>query len=206
MDALSLLIELLAKTAFLAMPTGVAWLAFRRLSLSQTTNAWIYAAMGLFAAFSATGLAPWALGFGSASWAFYVIALLCVPLWVAIVVILGIERPGDYEHFADDDSFEPEDRVVPFRQRPDYSEPLLLQKPYWPDTPNPLFRHRSRVQNAPANSNALVPVKMGTRPILQIARDMRGNTSTDERRLPVLLPPPEKMSALPDLPFLRRSS
>ena len=39
MDAAALLLILVAKTFFLGLPLGVAWLAFRRLVLSETLNA-----------------------------------------------------------------------------------------------------------------------------------------------------------------------
>ena len=82
MSAAAVLIQIIAKTFFFALPACVGWLAFRRLVMSETSNAWIYASVGMFAAFSAAGLAPWVFGFQSLNWLFLVAAFLCPPIWL----------------------------------------------------------------------------------------------------------------------------
>jgi len=67
MELLGLLYQIVIRSFFLMLPLGVAFLAFRRLSLSQTSNAWLYAVAGLFAAFTAAGLLPWAMAISGAS-------------------------------------------------------------------------------------------------------------------------------------------
>ena len=204
MDAAQLLLALVAKTIFLAMPAGTAWLAFRRLALSETSNAWIYAATGLFAAFAAAGLAPWALGLQAVSWPFFLFAGLCPPLWVAVVVICGIGRSQSYDIPAADET-DPEPAAAPFP----LAEPLptlVLRDPAFPEAPQPVFRHRPL--SAPPLEPTAAPVAPPVRPapparsVIAVARDMRGHASAERRRTRRLLPPPERMSDLPNLPFL----
>ncbi|MGI9389230.1 MAG: hypothetical protein ACR2O1_04155 [Boseongicola sp.] len=207
MDALTLIVQLVARTFFLAIPFGVAWLAFRRLALSETSNAWIYALTGLFAAFTAAGLAPWALGLGAVGWLYFVFAALCPVVWVSVVTICSIGRPPSYESSLDD---EPEDRVAPLRATAPKSRPLILEGPQWPDAPKPTFRHRDDAVS-PANEN--LPMDdaepdrgiSSDRCVLDVARNMRGNTTSAARRFKPLLPAPDAMSELKKLPFLKRT-
>ena len=60
MDVVSPLIYLALKSLITLFPMTVVWLAFRRLALSKTDNAWIYAAMCIFAAVTSAGVLPWA--------------------------------------------------------------------------------------------------------------------------------------------------
>ncbi len=206
MGALTLLVQLIAKTLFLAVPFGVAWLAFRRLALSETSNAWFYAGAGLFAAFTAAGLAPWALGFGAVSWMYFVFAAFCPLIWVGVVVVCGIGRAPAYDLPEDDMA---EDRIAPLRPATPVSPPLILEGPEWPDAPEPTFRHYDAILN-PANEN--LPLNEAEaaaetdRSLLEIAKNMRGNATSAKRRLRPLLPAPDALSDLQNLPFLKRTS
>ncbi|MGI9394511.1 MAG: hypothetical protein ACR2OY_07685 [Boseongicola sp.] len=214
MDALTLIVQLVARTFFLAIPFGVAWLAFRRLALSETSNAWIYAVTGLFAAFTAAGLAPWALGLGAVGWLYFVFAALCPAVWVGVVIICSIGRSPSYESLLDD---EPQDQVAPLRTSASKSRPLILEGPQWPNAPKPTFRHHDEIVS-PANENLPLPdvepeenvlpdssVLDADRSVLEVARGMRGNTTSAARRLKPLLPAPDAMSDLKNLPFLKRT-
>lgn len=202
MDAATLLVQLFARTLFLAIPFGVAWLAFRRLALSETSNAWLYAGAGLFAAFTAAGLAPWAFGMGSVGWLYFIFAALCPILWLAVVVICGFGRPPTYDTPQGDIA---EDRIAPFRIPTPTSPTLILERPEWPDAPSPTFRHHDAVLD-PANENVALAATKPDNSMIEIARNMRGNVTSAARRLRPLLPPPDAMSELPNLPFLKRTS
>jgi hypothetical protein len=202
MDAVTLLAQFLAKTLFLAIPFGVAWLAFRRLALSETSNAWIYAGTGLFAAFTAAGLAPWAFGMGSVGWLYFIFAALCPILWLGVVVICGLGHPPTYDTPQDDIA---EDWIAPFRIPTPLSPTLILERPEWPDAPSPTFRHHDAVTK-PANENVPLATAEPDNRMLEIARNMRGNATSAARRLRPLLPPPDAMSELRSLPFLNRTS
>lgn len=201
MEAVMLLVQLIAKTLFLAVPFGVAWLAFRRLALSETSNAWIYAGSGLFAAFTAAGLAPWAFGIGPVGWLYFVFAALCPPIWLCVVVVCGIGRPPVYDAPQDDTA---EDWIAPFRI-PTPKKPLILEGPDWPDAPRPTFRHRDLISGH-ANQNLPLIEAEPEKGMLDVARNMRGNATSAGRRLRPLLPPPDAMSDLPHLPFLKRAT
>lgn len=210
MGAVALIIQLVAKTFFLGLPVGVAWLAFRRLVMSETTNAWIYAGVGLFAAFSAAGLAPWALGFQAVSWLFLVFAIVCPPLWLATVIICGIGRSVAYEapeHDAGAGNMRgPIYPDFPFDAAPKTADavPLVLEKPIFPEPPKAVFRtHRSILREARHTVSARLSSKPDDRSLLEVARKMRGHKDTTRRRMPPLLPPPHAMSDLPNLPFLK---
>ncbi len=213
MGAVALLLQLVAKTFFLGLPVGVAWLAFRRLMLSETVNAWYYATVGLFAAFTAAGLAPWALGFQAVSWMFLVFAFVCPPLWLATVIICGIGRSSVYDATIDGDPaptrdgpLYPEVRFGATTSEPDAApEPLMLEKPIWPETQKAVFRtHRSILRDARDTVSARIAATSDDRGVLEVARGMRGHKDTARRRLRPLLPPPHAMSDLPNLPFLQR--
>ena len=62
MDVLSPLFHMVLRSLVVLFPLTVGWLAFRRLALSKSANAWIYAVICLFAAVTAAGVLPWTLG------------------------------------------------------------------------------------------------------------------------------------------------
>lgn len=200
MDAPALLLILVAKTFFLSLPLAVAWLAFRRLALSNSVNAWIYAGVGLFAASAAAGLAPWAFGFQQVAWIFVILALLCPPLWLATVILCGMGRVSGY----DAPEVQSQADVAPLNGMP-RPAPLVLEQPIWPETDKPVFRtHRSILRNAREKAGARIKSDPEDRGVLDVARSMRGNPNTSKRRMRPLLPPPHAMSDLPNLPFLQR--
>ena len=218
MDHVAVLLQLVAKTLFLAMPFGVSWLAFRRLALSESINAWRYAACGLFAGFTALGLTPWAIGVADVSWVFFLLAALCPPVWVLVVLICNYGR-SDYYYVNED---EDEKRVIafkPFRSKQN-PPPLVLEDPHWPDAPRPIFRHSRPPEvanvNTSASSDAHTQVVGNTvaaalpavakperRTLLGIAKEMRGRPETPRKREPLLLPAPENLDDLKNLPFLK---
>jgi len=202
MDAVTLLVQLIVKTLFLAIPFGVAWLAFRRLALSETTNAWIYAGTGLFAAFTSAGLAPWAFGLGTVGWLYFIFAALCPILWLCVVVICGLGHPPAYDAPQDDTA---EDWIAPFRVPTPMSPTLILERPEWPESPSPTFRHHEAIAD-PANENVPLAKAEPGKSMINVARNMRGNATSSARRLRPLLPPPDAMSELRNLPFLKRTS
>ena len=202
MSVAALLLQLVAKTFFLALPLGVALLGFRRLMLSETLNAWIYAAIGLFAAFTVAGLAPWAFGFQPVNWMFLIFAFLSPPLWMACVIICGIGRPAAY----DVPEVAPQ-TVSAVETAPDRAPlaPLVLQDPKWPETSKAVFRtHRTLLREARTGVSAKLAQSADNSKVLDVARAMRGNLDTQKRRKRVLLPPPHAMSDLANLPFLQR--
>lgn len=206
MDAIALIINLVAKTFFLGLPLGVAWLALRRLVLSKTLNVWIYAGVGLFAAVTAAGLAPWALGFQPVVWIFLIFAFLCPPLWLATVVLCGMGRVSGYDAdaIAESAAFThetPKNKLAPLVLK----EPILPQTEQPQSTAKPVFKtHRSALRNARDLASARLKSRPDDRNVLEVARAMRGNPNTSKRRMRPLLPPPHAMSDLPNLPFLQR--
>ena len=202
MSAAAVLLQLMAKTFFLALHACVSWLAFRRLILSETSNAWIYACVGIFAAFSAAGLAPWAFGFQSLNWLFLIAAFLCPPLWMATVIVCGLGRSSAYD-------VEAMDVEEPTKDLPRKAPLLVLEQPILPGTnPDPtsvVFKsHRNALKTARQAVSKKVKTLDMERSVLEVARSMRGNETTARRRQRVLLPPPHAMSDLPNLPFLQR--
>lgn len=206
MDAFALLINLVAKTFFLGLPLGVAWLALRRLMMSKTLNAWIYAGVGLFAASTAAGLAPWALGFQPLAWIFLIFAFLCPPLWLATVVLCGMGRMSGYDAEAIEEpaAFEreaPKEKLAPLV----LEEPILPEPERTERAPKPVFKtHRSALRTARDLASARLKSEPDDCHVLEVARSMRGNPNTSKRRMRPLLPPPHAMSDLPNLPFLQR--
>lgn len=195
MDILGPLFLLLFRSFVVLLPLTIGWLAFRRLALSKSGNAWIYAVTCLFAVVTAAGLLPWALGLKQAGWVFFILAAFCPAIWIGVVTICDMSRRTIYGH-------DPvKDAVVTFTSR-QKSAPLVLENPELPGAPIPVFRHRS-----PENGDvkfvreplpAKVPETAKPRSLLAIAREMRGKDSSDDRR-PKMLPPPEIKS----LPFLK---
>lgn len=182
-----LFVTLILRAAIVAVPVAIGLLALRRLFLSETLNAWVYALMVGYSAFSVTGLLPWALGFTGISPVFVLAALAAAPIWIAIVVVCGL---GRRDHYDLDDLIEVDETESP--------NPLVLTNPILPPAadiadPVPVFRHHRRIESAP-KSNADAGV-------LSVARAMRGRASSEARRVRKLLPPPSPEA--PDLPFLR---
>ncbi|AZQ68543.1 hypothetical protein EF888_16235 [Silicimonas algicola] len=195
MDILSPLFLLLFKTFVVVLPMTVGWLAFRRLMLSKSANSWIYAFACLLAAITAAGLAPWTLGLARASWVFFILAAFCPAIWIGVVLLCDVSRRQRYE--ADPLT----DVVLTFtsRQRP---APLVLEDPDTPGTPVPVFRHSKPSLPSIFDKGPFRPARnpvTRTRMLMSIARDMRGNGSSDTRR-PKLLPAPDTL----ELPFLSR--
>ena len=208
MNAAALLLILVAKTFFLGLPVGVAWLAFRRLVLSETLNAWIYAGVGLFAAFTAAGLTPWAFGFQPTAWMFLVFGFLCPPLWLATVVLCGMGRISGYDvpKMDVDDTSLPVQASAEVQSSPRVPPaPLLLEQPIWPKPEKAVFRtHRTLLREARKMASERMKAEPIDRSVLDVARSMRGNSNTTKRRMRPLLPPPHAISEFPNLPFLQR--
>ena len=192
MDVLGPLFALLFRSFVVLLPLTIGWLAFRRLALSRSSNAWIYAITCLFAAITTAGLMPWALGMMQASWVFFVLAAFCPAIWIGVVTVCDMSRRTFY---GPDPS---EDVVLTFtsRQKP---TPLVLENPELPGAAIPVFRHRSPESGKVTYVAEPLPAKVDAEPakrsLLAIAREMRGKESSDDRR-PKLLPSPE-MRALP---------
>lgn len=184
MDVLSQLLLLLFRSLVVILPLTVGWLAFRRLALSASPNAWLYAVTCLFATATTAGLLPWALGVSRVNGLFFVFSVFAPAIWVGVVMLCDIKRQNrPYER----------DLLVEtvLKLRPDAKPtPLVLENPDIPGTPVPIFRH-----NVPAPAAA---PQETDRDVLSVAREMRGNSSSDARR-PRLLPPPD----IGELPFLR---
>lgn len=196
MDALTLLLQLFFRSFVILLPVVVGWLAFRRLALSKTSNAWIYAVTCLFAAVITAGLLPWAVGLAASNWIFFVLAAFCPAIWFGVTTICDFSGQGKYEpEIAEFSS-------VLFKASRKKPKPLLLSDPL-SDLTVPLFSH-----SAPANTDApsLLPVvtetpkAMGEKSVLEVAREMRRNKSSDERRIK-LLPAP----SMDELAFVKAS-
>ena len=195
-----LMIALVIKTYIMVLPTTVAFLAFRRLALSGSANAWLYAATGVFALLTTLGLLPWGLGLGSSHPVFFVFAAMAPAIWYGVVVLCNSTRTMAYDSDLER-TFVHIASIVREAARP---RPLLLEEPSWPDAREPVFRHSG--QAAPAEHAAPGPVARKvsepTRSVIDIARSMRGNASSEGRRIK-LLPPPRVANA-DSLPFLRQ--
>ncbi len=197
MDVVGLLTQMIFKSILVILPFTIAWLAFRRLVMSRSVNAWLYGLCGLFAATTGAGLLPWALGLAGAPWLLFIFAAFSPALWLGIVLICDAQRVSRY-------TVEDEEAPLPtfqsMRNRRDAnSPPLVLENPDWPGAPIPVFRHsRPANDHAPGSALSAAATK---RTLLSIAREMRGKDSSDDRR-PKLLPPPAA-SELTQLPFLK---
>lgn len=190
MDVIGPLFHLALRSLVVLFPLTVGWLAFRRLALSKSGNAWIYAAVCLFAAVTTAGILPWTLGLTQLNWLLLMLALVSPAIWIGIVLLCDMSRTNRYGG----DPFVDAARSVA-SDAPRKLAPLLLDRPLEPESPVPVFRHR-KVVRAPKERE----IGQATRTILALARDIRGN-ATSERRRPKLLPAPEKK----ELPFLRES-
>lgn len=200
-----LLLLLLIKAVVIGLPITVCILAFRRLVLSRSANAWLYSAVGLFALVTAIGLLPWALIGQRSHPVFLVFSAMMPAVWYAVVIICNSKRSLKY----DTEMERTLNRLLDMAGPSKPLEPLVLTDPILPEAPTPVFRHsRPMVPEAdtPAPTTkavAKVPARFSetTRTILDIARSMRTNVSSDGRRIK-LLPPPAGRSNT-HLPFLR---
>lgn len=187
MDVLSPLTELLLRSCLVLLPLTIGWLAFRRLALSKSGNAWIYAVTCLLAAVTVAGTLPWALRIADANWIFIALAMLCPALWLGVVLLCDTSRRMDY---GPDPVADP---LLSFRaaRKPGL---LILESPL--EEAQPVFRHSKPHFNLPMAASKPSPT---TRSLMNIARDIRGG-KTSERRRPKLLPPPDGDK----LPFLQK--
>ncbi len=200
MDVLSPLLELLFRALVVVLPLTVTFLSFRRLLLSQSSNAWIYAATCLFTSVTTIGLLPWTLGFAEASSLFFLFSAISPLVWMSVIMLCDpISLTSNYDR--EDDALDvdtPEEPVIPLRKRP-----LVLEKPDWPEAPVAVFRHAASDTADPTPSAAkMADDTSAGRALLSIARGMRGNETSDARR-PKMLPAPKGRDL--HLPFLTRS-
>ncbi|MEM7719761.1 MAG: hypothetical protein AAF222_11215 [Pseudomonadota bacterium] len=173
-------------------PLTVCWLAFRRLALSKSDNAWIYAGVCLLSAVIAAAALPWMLGLTSISWPIIMLALLSPALWIAAILVCDVSRERRYGH---DPLFQTA-RTIGQKSVTKLSPLLLGPSDRMPEE-EPVFRHR----NKPVRTKAPKPSRSkATRALLSLTRDIRDN-ATSERRRRKLLPPPEPAQ----LPFLQSS-
>lgn len=207
MDVLTLLLQLFLASFVVLLPIVVGGLAFRRLTKSTTSNAWIYAVTCLFAAITTAELLPWAFGLSPTSWVFFVLAAFCPAVWLGVITICDASRKGSYDVDFGDAS------KILFKSRNAAPAPLILNNPVR-DVPIPVFTHKG-----PANTDSPAlrpvtalkehltgkipekPVSIGEKSVLDVAREMRRNKSSQERR-PKLLPSP----SMHELPFIKSRS
>ena len=193
MDVLSLLLIILFRALVVVLPLTVALLALRRLLLSQSSNAWIYAACCLFAAVTTAGMLPWFLGLASGNWLFFLFSSISPLVWVGVILTCDpAKTTSPYDMKA---NFETES-TVPRKKL----KPLILEEPDWPEAPVAVFRHSRELVATPIVPKAEVVEKPASS-LLSIARGMRGNSNSDARR-PKLLPAPKLSDD--NLPFLNR--
>ena len=191
MDVLSPLMHLALKSLVVLFPMTVVWLAFRRLAMSKSDNAWIYAATCLFAAVTAAGILPWALGIAPLNWVLLGLAVLCPVFWVATIAICDMSRAPRYRPDALADTA----KTIVERTKVKLP-PLLLSNPETAETAPVMFRHRKR---GPEKEKRQKQRSEATNTIINLARDIRYNASSEGRR-PKLLPPPADRR---DMPFLK---
>ena len=189
MDVLSPLLEYLLRSALVLLPLTVGWLAFRRLALSKSANAWIYAVTCLLAAVTTAGTLPWALGLTAANWIFLALALFSPAVWFGVLMMCDVPRRSVY---GPDPVAGTILGLMPARK----PEPLVLDEPV---EETPVFRHSKPQSNIPMATSKPAPT---TRTLMTIARDIRGGR-TSERRRPKLLPKPDTGG---DYPFLNRGN
>jgi len=206
MDILSLLLQLVFRAIVVVLPLTVAWLAFRRLMLSQTSNAWLYAIVCIFSAVTSAGLIPWTLGLGSGNWLIFLFSAISPALWMTVILICDPNRHlshYDFRSETDPDVTFVAAPKVPASSNvsaePQSTRPLILEKPDWPEAPVPIFRHVTRTVNTGVTARDKIDDTAET--LLSVARDMRGNSNSDARR-PRMLPKPESFDER--LPFLNR--
>ena len=120
------------KSLVVLFPLTVGWLAFRRLALSQSSNAWIYAAMCLFAAVTSAGILPWTLGLTGISWPLLALALVCPALWVGVILVCDVSRRPRYAPEPLTDAA----RLLLRRSQPKLAPLLLTQRAVADEVPN----------------------------------------------------------------------
>ena len=204
MDILSLLLQHIFRAIVVVLPLTVGWLAFRRLMLSRSANAWIYAIVCLFAAVTSASLIPWTLGLGSGNWLIFLFSAISPAIWMTVIMICDANHHRTHYEFGPDPDVTfvatPKAAAAPEIDENRTSErPLILEEPDWPEAPVAVFRHVGEPANthhAPRQAR-----DEGTDSILSIARDMRGNSNSDARR-PRMLPSPDRLDDT--LPFLSR--
>ena len=183
-----LLFLIVIKSAFLILPSTVVWLAFRRLLLSKSANAWLYAATALFALATTIGLVPWASGVGTSHPIFFVFAAMTPAIWYGVAILCNSTRSVAYDSELERTLL----RLKELMRAETSEQPLVLLAPHWPDTPTPVFRHRpsaEKITPAVPGDKPASRASEATLSLLRIARMMRGNTSSETRRIK-LLPPP----------------
>ena len=132
------------------------------------------------------------------------LAPLCPALWLGVVIICDLDRRSDYDTATSE---------LSQSHRP---QTLILENPEWPGAPVPVFRHHG---SEPGKRLDAAPVFVATpRPrmgniqahpaqtVLDIARAMRGNVSSQHRREPKQLPSPAVSNSVErteNLPFLK---
>ena len=201
---LGLIFSFVFKTAFLVVCLSVTYLALRRFLLSKSSNAWLYAAMFMLAFLTTLGLSPWLTGFGRTHPIFLLFATMLPAIWYGVVMLCNSTRYVSY-----DSELENVVRRIATLANAKRSDgiPLLLEEPQWPEAPMAVFQHTPveppRIPEIFAN-NPNPPssrISETTQSLLGIARSMRGNPSSDRRRMK-LLPPPERTTA-ESMPFLK---
>lgn len=208
---LGLLLYLVFRTLLLALTLTIFFLAVRRLLMSKSANAWLYAATALFALLTFLGLLPWVLGIGRSHPVFFVLAAAAPAIWYGVVTMCNATRHARY----DSELERTVQRFAGLASLIAAKSPLILDKTLRADVPQPVFRHApQRPAEPPATKRPLLltnalpaqgtaarqRVSDATRTLLGIARGMRRNSSSEGRR-PKLLPPPRKEDR--NIPLLR---
>ena len=200
MDVVTTIIQIGIRSLFVLSPVAVAGLAYRRLALSRSGNAWIYACIALTATLTAIALLPWAVGVGQISWLPALLSLLCPFVWVGVVLICdAAQGTKNYDSFENDQTETPGAVFMRHIHAPKTHDPLMLERPEWPDAPEAVFIRRETPQTKIIVPTDPVP---SVRDVISIVREMRGNASSEPRR-PRLLPPPGGSLSLKDMPFIR---
>lgn len=192
MDVLSPILHVLLRSIVVLFPLTVGLLAFRRLALSKSANVFIYAVMCLFAAVTAAGVLPWTLGLTPINWLLALMALACPMMWVGVILFCDLSRTYRYGP----------DPILKLaglfnRQTKDRYSTLALEADKRVMTPSPIFRHKTSDQQSYPKVNRR---SNSTKTLLALARDIRGNSSSDRRR-PKLIAAPRTN----ELPFVRHS-
>lgn len=200
MDVVATFVQIGFRSLFLLFPVAVAGLAYRRLALSRSANAWVYAGVALFATLTAVALLPWAVGTGVLGGLTAIAALFCPPLWVGVVLLCdSAQIPNAYESFEDDEFDLPQPVFRSRKNSAAQTDPLMLERPEWPGAPEAMFMRNRPEHSAPPECKDPLP---SVRNVLSIVREMRGNPTSEARR-PRLLPPPGPTATLRDMPFIR---
>ncbi|NNF90694.1 MAG: hypothetical protein HKM96_04875 [Boseongicola sp.] len=211
---LGLLISLLVKMGLMILPLTVFCLAGRRLFLSRSANAWLYAATAGFAWVTALGLTPWTFGFGTTHPVFFVFAAMTPAIWYSVATLCNASRHLSYDSEMERTFL----RLAAIVRQKTKPAPLILEGADWPDAPKPVFRHTAsepapeHEPEAPAPQRPVAPqaaklhqaASDATGRILEVTRTMRRNRTSEDRRIK-LLPPPDK-AGKSNLPFLNPAS